>query len=220
MIKIRVDIEEKLKILLEETLEYKFIEKEELEEEIFLIDISRENLLEKIKDSAKKNIPVIVLLGKENIREMRKLLKLEYIEDCVLRQDIFELEESIEKILQNKKNYKEFYLNDTYQRGIVEISEVIYITYCRVSRKTEIHLFTDKIFTVKSSFSEVEEKIIKIKDFYKLDRGTIINISLIRSLDYKEERIIFKDETYIYTSKAKLKELEEKRLLSFGKIIL
>lgn len=220
MIKIRVDIEDKLKILLEETLEYEFIEEEELGEEIFLIDISRDNLLEKIKDSAKKNIPVIVLLGKENIREMRKLLKLEYIEDCILRQDIFELEESIEKILQNKKNYKELYLNDTYQRGIVEISEVIYITYCRVSRKTEIHLFTDKIFTVKSSFSEVEEKIIKIKDFYKLDRGTIINISLIRNLDYKEERIIFKDETYIYTSKAKLKELEEKRLLSFGKIIL
>lgn len=224
MIRIITDIDEKLQILLKETLDYEFIDENNILEKekcnIFIIDINKENLLEKIKSYAKDNIPVIVLVGKDNIREMRKLLHLEYITDCVLRQEIFDIEEAIEAALNKKLNLNEFYLNDTYQRGIIRFDQVSYITYCRVSRKTELHLWGDEIFTVKSSFSEVEEKLSKIKIFYKLDRSTIINIELIKILDYKEERIIFKDNSYIYTSKSKLKELEDKRMLSFGRIIL
>ena len=49
-----------------------------------------------------------------------------------------------------------------------------------------------------------------IKSFYKLDRGTIVNIEAIEILDLKEERIIFKNKQTLYVSKVKLKELESK----------
>lgn len=49
-----------------------------------------------------------------------------------------------------------------------------------------------------------------IKSFYKLDRGTIVNIETVEILDLKEERIIFKNKQTLYVSKVKLKELESK----------
>lgn len=65
-------------------------------------------------------------------------------------------------------------------------------------------------FEIKRNFSEVEERLESIKSFYKLDRGTIVNIGAVEILDFKEERIIFKNKQILYVSKVKLKELESK----------
>lgn len=93
-----------------------------------------------------------------------------------------------------------------------KFSEVNYITYSSVNRRVEFHLINSEIFDVKKSFSEIEERIKNVNNFYKLDRSTIINLNLIQILDFKEEQIIFKNKEYIYTSKIKLKELENNYL--------
>lgn len=64
MIKIGVDIDEKLIILLKEMLDYEFIntKRESSSFEIFIIDIDTENITDKIKANYKKGIPVIVVL--------------------------------------------------------------------------------------------------------------------------------------------------------------
>lgn len=224
MIKIGIEVESNLKILLKEVLNYNLIDIQRDENEIdkiavLIIDINIPNVKEKIKKYYELGIPIILVLGKENIREMREYFLGGQIKDCILRQDIFKLEESIQAQINSPQNYKSFYLCDTYQKGILDFDEVIYISYSSVSRKTEFHLKNAEIFSIKSNFSEIEEKINSIKDFAKLDRGTIINISLIKILDYKEERIIFKDNSHVYTSKAKLKELEEKYNFGKGRII-
>lgn len=61
-------------------------------------------------------------------------------------------------------------------------------------------------------FFNNRKKIKNVNNFYKLDRSTIINLNLIQILDFKEEQIIFKNKEYIYTSKIKLKELENNYL--------
>lgn len=75
MIKIGVDIDDKLLILLKEMLDYEFIntKRENNSFEMFIIDIDSENVTDKIKANFKRGIPVIVVLGKNNIREMRTL---------------------------------------------------------------------------------------------------------------------------------------------------
>ena len=63
MIKIGVDVDEKLIILLKEMLDYEFIntKRENKNFEIFIIDIDAENITDKIKLNFKKGIPVIVV---------------------------------------------------------------------------------------------------------------------------------------------------------------
>ncbi|MBC2856977.1 LytTR family transcriptional regulator [Cetobacterium sp. 2A] len=215
MIKIGIDVDNNLKVLLSDVLNYDFIDirqKDILPGEIDLlvIDINSIDLEEKISTYFNLNISIIILLGKENIREMREFFLKGIVKDCILRQDIFELEESIQTQINITYGHTSFYLSDTYKRALVEFSDVNYITYSSTTRKTEFHLKRNEIFSIKRNFSEVEERLMLTKTFFKLDRGTIINISLIKFLDYKEEQIVFKTGEFIYTSKMKLKELEDK----------
>ncbi|AVQ27649.1 LytTR family transcriptional regulator DNA-binding domain-containing protein [Fusobacterium ulcerans] len=222
MIKIGVDIDEKLIILLKEMLDYEFIntKRESSSFEIFIIDIDTENITDKIKANYKKGIPVIVVLGKNNIKEMRTLFLSNYVADCILKHEIYEIEKSIEKLIYSKQKYTQFYLNDNQKKGIIDFSEVTYISYCRTTRRIQFHLTNKEVFTLKENFSIIEEKLETINSFYKIERGTIINTSLIRYIDYKEETIIFRDFSILYVSKIKLKKIEEDLNLTKNRLYL
>ncbi|WP_462427745.1 LytTR family transcriptional regulator DNA-binding domain-containing protein [Fusobacterium varium] len=211
MIKIGVDIDDKLLILLKEMLDYEFIntKRENNSFEMFIIDIDSENVTDKIKANFKRGIPVIVVLGKNNIREMRTLFLSNYVADFILRHEIYEIEKSIEKLIHSKQKYTQFFLNDNQKKGIIDFSEVTYISYCRTTRRVQFHLTNKEVFTLKENFSIIEEKLEIIDNFYKIERGTIVNIDLIRYIDYKEETIIFRDFSILYVSKIKLKKIEE-----------
>ena len=222
MIKIGVDVDEKLIILLKEMLDYEFIntKRENKNFEIFIIDIDAENITDKIKLNFKKGIHVIVVLGKNNIREMRTLFLSNYVADCILRHEVYEIEKSIEKLIHSKQKYTQFYLNDNQKKGTIDFSEVTYISYCRTTRRIQFHLINKEIFTLKENFSIVEERLEAIDNFYKIERGTIINIDLIRYIDYKEENIIFRDFSVLYVSKIKLKKIEEDMILTKNRLYL
>ena len=73
---------------------------------------------------------------------------------------------------------------------------------------------------MKINFSTVETSLIEFANFYKVERGTIVNINLIKYLDYKEEKILFKDLSELYISKIKLKEIEENTFITKNKLYL
>ena len=114
----------------------------------------------------------------------------------------------------------QFYLNDNQKKGIIDFSEVTYISYCRTTRRIQFHLTNKEVFTLKENFSIIEEKLETINSFYKIERGTIINTSLIRYIDYKEETIIFRDFSILYVSKIKLKKIEEDLNLTKNRLYL
>ncbi len=222
MIKIGTDIKENLLILLREVLDYEFIEykRSNVDFQIFIIDIASEEADMKIKDIFLKGIPIIVVLGKNDIQKMRTLFLNKQVADCILRHDIYEIEKSIDRLKNSQIKYTQFYLNDIYQKGILEFSEVTYINYCRVSRRVQFNILNKEIFTLKINFSTVETSLIEFTNFYKVERGTIVNINLIKYLDYKEEKILFKDLSELYISKIKLKELEENTFITKNKLYL
>lgn len=104
----------------------------------------------------------------------------------------------------------EIYLLGKFKRGFFKTKDINYITYSSVTRRSTFFLRNSSSFEIKRNFSEVEERLETIKSFYKLDRGTIVNIEAVEILDLKEERIIFKNKQTFYVSKVKLKELESK----------
>ena len=220
-----IDVDNNLKIILTEIIPYKCIdlrkEVKELENiDVIIIDSKTEALEEKLIEYKKRDLKIIALVGENDTREMRRLFLSNLVDDCIVRKDIFELEEYIQQLEKKDTKITAFYLFDSFKRGIYNFSEINYITYSSISRRTEFHLVNSEIFDIKKNFSEVEEKITHTNIFYKLDRGTIINLDLIEVLDFKEEIIIFKNKEFIYTSKSKLKELEDKCNLMRNKMVL
>lgn len=208
-----LNVDENLKVLFSEisSLEYYDIGTDEtvLERvDIVVIDSKKERVYEYLYEYKKRGLPVIVLIDEEALYEMREFFLSGLVDDCIVRRDIFKIEESIINLLVKRRNYNVFYLSDTFKKGIYNFLEINYITYSSTNRKSEFHLISGEVFDIKRSFSEIEERVKNLESFYKLDRSTIVNLNLIQILDFKEERIIFKSGEYIYISKVKLKELE------------
>ena len=202
---------------------YNFINPLKSDEEFKILILSLEkdsNFYENLKFYSNLNISVIVLLQRDNIKEMRSLFLLDIVDDCILRDDFFEIEKSIKISLNKLKNCKEFFINDTYQKGIIEFNEIKYIDFSRIERRVNFHLEDKNVFSLKRTFGSVSEKLKGIKQFNKIERGLIVNLEQIKILDYREERIIFKDYSCLYISRAKLKKLEEQRCLIANKIII
>lgn len=109
-----------------------------------------------------------------------------------------------------KEQNQIFYLPDTFKKAFFRLSEINFLVYSRMTRKVTFHLSNKENFDIRRNFSEIEEKLKNIESFYKLDRGTIVNLYSIDIIDYKEERILFKNGTMLYSSKLKLRELEER----------
>ncbi|MFA6709021.1 MAG: LytTR family transcriptional regulator DNA-binding domain-containing protein [Fusobacterium sp.] len=151
---------------------------------------------------------------------MRSLFLLNIVDDCILEDDYFEIEKSIKISLNKRKNCRQFFINDTYQKGIINFNEIKYIDFSRIERRVNFHLQGEKIFSLKRTFGSVEKKLKDIRGFFKIERGLIVNLEQIKILDYREERIIFKDYSCLYISKIKLKKLEEQKSLVNNKIII
>lgn len=220
-----IDVDNNLKIILTEVIPYRCVDlRKDVSEietiDVVIIDSKAEGLKEKLIEYKKRDLKVIALVGENDTREMRQLFLSDLVDDCIVRKDIFELEECIQQLEKKDTKITAFYLFDSFKRGIYNFSEINYITYSSISRRTEFHLIDSEIFDIKKNFSEVEEKIIHTNIFYKLDRGTIVNLDLIEVLDFKEEIIVFKNKEFIYASKTKLKELEDRCNLMRNKIVL
>ena len=112
----------------------------------------------------------------------------------------------IDEITQEEKI---IYLSTKYKKNFLKIDEINYITYSSINRKVTFYAKNLEKFEIKRNFSEVKDKLEHINLFLKLDRGTIINLEEIEVLDFREEKILFKNKQILYISRTKLKELEK-----------
>lgn len=217
MNKIGVKVETSLKILLRELLEFEFIENDiEKTCKIVILDVNIPFFEKEVAYYYSCGIGIIALLDDWNIERLKSKCIFEY----VLKNEVEKIKNAIERYLLSVKSYSSFYLNDIYFKGIIEFSEILFIDYCRTTRKVRFNLINGESFFIKRNFSDLDFLTLDFENFYKLGRGVIINIDLVKFLDYKEEKIIFKDKTVLYISKVKLKELENTGAFEKGKVVL
>ncbi|WP_297598858.1 LytTR family transcriptional regulator DNA-binding domain-containing protein [uncultured Cetobacterium sp.] len=222
MRKIGIEIDLNLKEILEELIECKFylfsdVMKYEIEDlSGAILDMNDINFENKLYYFSRKNIPVVLLCSRDdNFKKIKGYLKRGEIYDCIYRDDYFEIEKILEEIFLKEesvvdiKYVKEIVINDNFYKAIIKIEDIIYIDYCRISRKTEIKTKNGRVYSSKKGFSEVEEKLKDWECFVRLDRGTIINKKLLKEIDYKREKITFEGEETLSVSRNKIKNLEE-----------
>lgn len=203
------NLEEKLKSFLEDNFLDMKKYKKNFDFDLIIIDIKTQNIDKKLSEYYSLNIPVILLIGVEDCVKMRKYFVNRIIRDYVLRNDFVQLKESINFHKKNHPEFSNIFLKDCCRAGIIKINDIEYISYSSVTRETEFHLVKNKVFCIKKKFYEVEKIQEKIKNFIKLERGIIINSSLVNFINYKEEKIVFKTGEVLYLNKLKLKKLEE-----------
>ena len=203
------NLEEKLKSFSEDNFFDMKKYKKNIEFDLIIIDIKTQNIDKKLSEYYSLNIPVILLIGIEDSINMRKYFVNRMIRDYVLRDDFVQLKESINFHKKTQPEFSNIFLKDCCRTGIIKINDIEYISYSSVTRETEFHLVKNKVFCIKKKFYEVEKLQEKIKNFIKLERGIIINSSLVNFINYKEEKIIFKTGKVLYLNKLKLKKLEE-----------
>lgn len=216
-IKVGVDI----KFLLKELLNLEFIENNiEKNCKLIILDIDILNLKSEVEHYCSYDLKVIILLDNFDRKELIELLSLNCSFQCILKHELNKLKDVVTKYFFRAKSYKSFYLNDIYFKGIIEFSEILYIDYYRTTRRVRFNLINNESFFIKRNFSDLDFLILEYQNFYRLGRGIIINMDLVKILDYKEEKIIFKDKTILYISKIKLKELERTRVFEKNRIVL
>ncbi|MCQ8212042.1 LytTR family transcriptional regulator [Cetobacterium somerae] len=219
MKKIGVNIDLNLQEILSELLEVEFYSVESLIKydiesiDAVILDLKYEKDNNKIHFFSRKNIPIVLLCSRDDdFRRIKEYFKRRDIYDCVYRDDYFEIEKSLDELFNRKaipKNIEEIVINESFYRAIVKIKDIIYLDYCRLTRKTEITTRDGKIYSVKRGFSEVEDKLKILDCFIRVDRGTLINKNLIKEIDYKNEKITFVGDGCLSVSRTKLKILEE-----------
>ena len=205
--------------ILRELLDFEFYSIESIiDYEIEGIDAVILDLKNEVNDSkihlfSRKNIPVMLLCSREDdFRRIKEYFKKREIYDCIYRDDYFEIEKSLDELFNKKVIYqdaKEIIINDNFYKAIIKIENIIYMNYCRLSRKTEITTKDGRIYYSKKGFAEVEQKLKSFNCFIKVDRGTLINKDLLKEIDYKGEKITFLGEKKLFVSRSKLKILEE-----------
>ena len=201
MKKIGVNIDLNLQEILRELLDFEFYSIESIiDYEIEGIDAVILDLKNEVNDSkihlfSRKNIPVMLLCSREDdFRRIKEYFKKREIYDCIYRDDYFEIEKSLDELFNKKVIYqdaKEIIINDNFYKAIIKIENIIYMNYCRLSRKTEITTKDGRIYYSKKGFAEVEQKLKSFNCFIKVDRGTLINKDLLKEIDYKGEKITF-----------------------------
>lgn len=219
MKRIGVSIDLNLQEILKELLEVEFYSIENiLDYEIegidaVILDLKYEKYENKIHFFSRKNIPIMLLCSRDDdYRKIKEYFKRGDIYDCIYRDDYFEIERSLDELFNREiifQNIKEVVINDNFYKAIIKIEDIIYINYCRLSRKTEITTKDGRVYYSKRGFSEVEQKLKDFNCFIKVDRGTLINSDLLKEIDYKGEKITFLGEKNLFVSRSKLKILEE-----------
>ena len=218
MERVLLDVEKKLEIILREMFKYDFVPfKEEINgEKLLIIDDSGSNYHGKIYRASQEKIGIIVLLSESNLKELERFVLDKNIYKCFFKSEIYLLEKALENFFKEdfKRNIKlreknKFFLNIPYGRIILKFEEITHITYSSLTRKSEFYDMDKNIWAIRKNISEVEKELVDGDIFFRLDRGTIINSRNVKMIDYADEKLIFKNENFIYTSRAKLKNLEE-----------
>lgn len=228
MFKIALEIEKNMEILLREYFEYEFINTQEYTFEkinsenfdIAIIDYSIKDLELRLLEFKTYKIKVILLATIFDILTLRYLLNKQLIYDFLNKKDYTHIEEIVQNmtIKENIETEISLCINDNFNKTIVSLEEVLYISYSRYIRKSLIKLDNNKEVFSKKNLVEIENLLSLSSRFVRIDRSNIVNIKRIKTVNYKKELITFDTGESLQFSKKILKKIES-ILFKFKKII-
>lgn len=146
----------------------------------------------------------VVLMGNSTTSTARMLLKNKSLFDMISKRDFIVLEKIIDDF--SKESIEYLRIENTSSLSLIKKEDIAYISYDRLLRRSIITLSNKEEYFSKVSLGELEN--ILSLNFIRVERGYIINKRKIKSLDFKEELLIFGDNMTLPLGKRTLKKME------------
>lgn len=154
----------------------------------------------------------VVLLGDNTtMNTARYLLKNNLLFDIISKRDLILLDDIISKYKKISNQYLK--MNTALASSLVKVDNIVYISYDRLSRRSIFTVFSNNSknncseYFSKSSLGDIE--ILLDDRFTKIERGIIINLKKLISIDLKEELLIFENEIKLPLSRRTLNKVKE-----------
>lgn len=199
---------ELLSFLLKQIIDFEIINKEEIkvgsDENVLISD----DYIFKVRSDELSNYRKILILSDKIdtrfFKENKKNNKITYLK----KEEYVDIKE----ILQEKKKEEldiesKVILSDVGDEVYIKLKDISYFSYDRLQKKSFVVVKGEKKY-LRKNLMELEE-ILPKSLFERVERGIILNLSLIKEIDYREEFIIMQDDEKIYLGKNILKKIKE-----------
>jgi len=143
-------------------------------------------------------------MGNSTTSTARMLLKNKSLFDMISKRDFIVLEKIIDDF--SKESVEYLRIENSSSLSLIKKEDIAYISYDRLPRRSIITLSNKEEYFSKVSLGELEN--ILSLNFVRVERGYIINKRKIKSLDFKEELLIFGDNLTLPLGKRTLKKME------------
>lgn len=147
----------------------------------------------------------VVLMGNSTTSTARMLLKNKSLFDMISKRDFIVLEKIIDDF--SKESVEYLRIENSSSLSLIKKEDIAYISYDRLLRRSIITLSNKEEYFSKVSLGELEN--ILSLNFIRVERGYIINKRKIKSLDFKEELLIFYENMTLPLGKRTLKKMED-----------
>lgn len=218
MFKIALETKKDMEILLREYFDYEFINTQEYNFQeinsenfdIAIIDYSIKDLELRLLEFKPSGVKVILIATIFDTLTLRHLLNKKLIYDFLNKKDYMYVEKILQNmsIEENGETEISLCINNNFNKTIVSLEEVLYISYSRYIRKSLIKLENDEEVFSKKNLMEIENLLSLSPRFYRIDRSNIVNIKRIKTINYKKELITFDTGSSLQFSKKILKKIE------------
>ena len=216
MFKIGLYVEDKLELLIKETFDYTFINIKSYNHQkisdnhitLLIVDDTITDLYNYLKQCKSFGFKVLYMVSSTDLITLRKYLKEKLIFDFLRKINYEMIQECIDSLeLYNNENSKLF-IDDIFVKAWILPKNILYITYINHLRKSSIQTIENKIYLSRKKLSDIENLFFSFPEFHRIDRSNIINITHIKEINLKEEKLVFDNNFTLSLSKKKLKNLE------------
>ncbi len=207
MIRVGLVVEESTKLLIKSSLSNNFIELRKdrsSTDKVDVLVIDGSLTLDEYVDCYGSISKVIVLFERSCVEVVRYLISRNKLFDLILKRDYLKLEDIFSKL--SNINAKHLLIDNGNSITLVLKEDILYISYDRIGRKS---ILTTKLgeYQSKSSLGDLE-KILSNR-FLKAERGLILNRNEVLSINFKDEKLIFKNMLELSVGKRTLKKISE-----------
>ncbi len=146
----------------------------------------------------------VVLMGNSTTSVARELLKAGSLFDMISKRDFILLEGILRDFYREEVEY--IRIETATSVSLIKRDEIAYISYDRLLRRSVFTLIDGESYLSKISLGEVEE--ILTGDFLRVERGCIINKARLKSINFRDELLLFTGGVTLPLGRRILKKME------------
>lgn len=146
----------------------------------------------------------VVLMGSSTTSVARELLKAGSLFDMISKRDFTLLEGILREFYREEVEY--IRIETATSISIIKREEIAYISYDRLLRRSVFTLINGETYLSKISLGEVED--ILTNEFLRVERGCIINKSKLKSINFRDELLLFTGGVTLSLGRRILKKME------------